>query len=298
MRKLIMYSIIAITAGVFNLSGAIIKRGDVIDVNVMEHPEFSGRYTVDENGAIDYPLLADEVVVNISTSELMNDLTFRLAKHIDNPLVLVSVVEKPEITVVVLGQVAIPGPVKCYLGATLQEVLVLAGGPTEKADLSKIKIVPKDGSNENARFFDLNSFLEKGNMDEMPKLEAEDNIILLSLEHTNKIKVIGGVRKPGFFELEGKMNLFEVIYIAGGPAEKADLSRVRRFFKHEGKTMEEIVDVQSFIDDGKMDEIPMVNEGDVIIVYTKWFNWKTLLSILNNTLLFIVTIIAFSEIGR
>ena len=62
--------------------------------------------------------------------------------------------------------------------------------------------------------------------------------------------------------------------------------------------MEEIVNVQSFIDDGKMDKIPLVDEGDVIIVYTKWFNWKTLMTILNNTLLFVVTLMAFTQVGK
>ena len=43
-----------------------------------------------------------------------------------------------------------------------------------------------------------------------------------------------------------------------------------------------------------MDEIPLVNEGDIIIVYSKWFDWKTLLTILNNALLFVVTIQTFA----
>jgi hypothetical protein len=39
-----------------------------------------------------------------------------------------------------------------------------------------------------------------------------------------------------------------------------------------------------------MDNIPMVEEGDVIIVYSKWFDWRILMSILTNVLLFIVTV--------
>jgi protein involved in polysaccharide export with SLBB domain len=148
----------------------------------------------------------------------------------------------------------------------------------------------------NARHYNLNSFMEDGNMDEMPRLQDGDVVVLLSRERTDKVKVIGGVRNPGFFELEGNLNLFEIIYMAGGPAEKADLSRVRRFFRHDGKSVEETINLQSYIDNGKMDEIPLVEEGDVIIVYTKWFNWKTLMTVLNNTLLFIVTLQAFANI--
>ena len=101
-----------------------------------------GRFNVNSNGKLDYPLIADQTVENVSTSELMNELTFRLASHIDNPLVLVSIIENPEIQVTVLGQVVKPGPVKVFNGASIQEVLEAAGGAVmEKADLSNIKII-------------------------------------------------------------------------------------------------------------------------------------------------------------
>ncbi|MBW1764999.1 MAG: polysaccharide export protein [Deltaproteobacteria bacterium] len=273
-----------------SLHAAIIKVGDVLDIQVQGHQEFSGRYTVSMSGTIEYPLLADETIVNISTSELMNELTFRLAKHIGNSLVLISVVEKPNITVTVLGQVANAGPVETYLGSSVQEVIQLAGGPAPNANIDSIKIIHSDGNDQTAEFFNLKAFLKKGNFDNMPTMQPGDVVILLSETRTTKVKVIGAVNKPGFFDLDDKINVFELIYLAGGPAEKADLSRVRRFFKSKGKTLEEVINVQLFIDKGEMDKIPMVEEGDVVIIYARWFDWRILMSILTNVLLFIVTI--------
>ena len=278
--------------------GAIIKSGDVLDIVVQGHLEFSGRFNVGENGTIEYPLMADQVIVNITTSELMNDLTIRLAKHIDNPLVVISVVEKPEIAVFVLGQVKIPGPVKTYQGATLQEVLQLAGGPLPLADLQKVKILHKNGSNESAETFDLKTFLQNGNIDNMPRLKPDDTVILLVQKGGRKVKVIGAVNKPGFFDLEEEVTVFELIYMAGGPAERADLSHVRRIYDRDGKTMEEIVNVQSYIDKGEMNSVPKVTEGDIIIVYARWYDWRTILSILNGALLFVVTIQALSGVFK
>ena len=128
MKKLIRV-IFTIIIVLLPLHAATIKVGGVLDIQVQGHPEFSGRFTVNSSGTIEYPLLADEIILNISTSELMNELTLRLAKHIENPLVLISTVERPNIKVVVLGQVAKPGPVETYLGASIQEVIQLAGGP-------------------------------------------------------------------------------------------------------------------------------------------------------------------------
>ena len=221
--------------------GAIIKSGDVLEIMVKEHPEFSGRFSVGENGTIEYPLMADQVIVNITTSELMNDLTLRLAKHIDNPLVIISIVEKPEITVFVLGQVKTPGPVKIYLGATLQEALQLAGGPLPLADLEKVKVIHKNGTNETAEYFDLKAFLQSGNIDNMPRLKPDDTVILPVQKGGRKVKAIGAVNKPGFFDIEEDITVFELIYMAGGPAERADLSHVRRIYDRDGKTMEESI---------------------------------------------------------
>lgn len=273
-----------------SVNAAIIKVGDVLDIQVQSHPEFSGRYAVSTSGTIEYPLLADEAIVNISTSELMSDLTYQLAQHVENPLVLISIVEKPNITIVVLGQVTNPGPVETYFGATVQEVIKLAGGHLEHANTDSIKIIKENGNDLTANYFNLRAFMKNGKMDDMPRLENGDIVILLSQTRSKKIKVIGAVNKPGFFDLDEKVNVFELIYLAGGPVKKADLSRVRRFYKLDGKTMEEVINVQSYIDKGEMDKIPMVNEGDVVIVYGRWFNWNVFMSILSNVLLFIVTI--------
>jgi protein involved in polysaccharide export with SLBB domain len=280
------------------IQAAIIRTGDVLEITVQSHPEFSGNFTVTETGTIDYPLLADEVVTNITTSELMNDLTLKLAKHIDNPLVVIAIVEKPVIVVYVLGQVKTPGPVKTYLGATLQEVLMGAGGPLETANLEKIKIVHKNTNEDNAEYFNMKAFLTSGSLSDMPKLKPDDMIVLLAEQKSNKIKVIGAVNKPGFFDLTEKMNLFEMIYLAGGPAERGDLSKVRRFSQVNGKNVEEVINVQSFLDKGEMDNIPQVAPGDVIIVYARWYDWRTILSVLNNVLLFVVTIQAFGGVFK
>lgn len=278
-----------------SLAGAsIIKSGDVLDIVVQGHPEFSGRLTVSETGTIDYPLLADEQVVNITTSELMNDLTLKLVKHIDNPLVIISIIAKPEIVVYVLGQVKVPGPVKTYQGATLQEVLQMAGGPLETANIEKIKIVHKNLPDQSAEYFDMKAFLSTGNMADMPKLKPDDTVILLGLQKSNKVKVIGAVNKPGFFDLTEKTNIFELIYLAGGPSERGDISRVRRFTQQNGKSMEEVINVQAFLDKGEMDNMPIVSPGDVVMVYERWYDWRTMLSILNNVLLFVVAIQALT----
>jgi len=295
MKKICMLLLAA--AVVSQLFAAMIKAGDVLDIKVLSHPEFTGLYAVSENGTIDYPLLADATVANVSTAELMNDLTLRLARHVDNPLVLISIIEHPEISVTVLGEVLKPGPVKTLQNSTLQEAVVLSGGFTPQADLSRVKILRRDRA-ESPETYNIKQFLTDGTMENMPQLRNGDIVVVLTETQGRMIKVIGAVQKPGLFSLQDTMSIFEVIYMAGGPAEKADLSRVRRLSNNSGKSIEEVLDIQSYIDKGEMDKIPKIAQGDVIIVYSHWFDWKTLLSILNNTLLIIVAIQTFAGVFK
>jgi len=272
------------------VNAGIIRNGNVLDIQVIEHPELSGRYVVNNEGKIDYPLMADEKITDMSTTELTNELTFRLARNIINPLVLISIVGKPEIEITVLGEVLKPGAVKVFQGATVQEAIMNAGGPVVKsADLANIKVIHKKRPDV-PEIFNFQQFLQDGDMEKMPELAADDIVIVTTKKENNNVKVIGAVQKPGIFELTDTLNVFEIIYMAGGPAEKADFTRIRRLSSNSGDRIdEELIDLQSYIDQGKMDKIPKVNSGDVIIVYTKWFDWKTMLAVLNNTLLIIVT---------
>ena len=196
--KLFALSIALLAAGA-PLWGAVIKSGDMLEILVVQHAEFSGRYTVNENGTIDYPLLADAPIANSTTSELMNDLTLRLARHIDNPLVLISIVQKPEIGITVLGQVLKPGPVVSYPGASLQEVIQGAGGPlAESADLEHVKISHKSHQ-PSTESCNLKDFLIDGDVEKLPQLFAGDCIVVPAQQKTRKVKVIGAVQKPDSF---------------------------------------------------------------------------------------------------
>jgi protein involved in polysaccharide export with SLBB domain len=178
------------------VNAGIIRNGDVLDIQVIDHPELSGRYEVDDQGKIDYPLIADEKITDISTTELTNDLTFKLARNIDNPLVLISIVEKPEIEITVLGEVLKPGVVKIIQGASIQEAIMNAGGPVIKsADLTNIKVIHKNRPDA-PEIFDFQQFLKDGDVEKMPQLAAEDIVIVTTKNENKNVKVIGAVQKP------------------------------------------------------------------------------------------------------
>ena len=52
----------------------------------------------------------------------------------------------------------------------------------------------------------------------------------------------------------------------------------------DNENIDEAVDLQRYIDNGKLDNIPKVKEGDTVVVYKKFFSWKVFLQFVRDAL--------------
>ncbi|MEO7426821.1 MAG: SLBB domain-containing protein [Fibrobacteria bacterium] len=255
----------------------VIKSGMMLNIVVKNDKELSQIVRVNDNGTIDYPLYQDASVVDKTTSELQDLLTYKLAKIVESPMVLVSVMTENPITLYILGQVKKPGLALVPPKSSLQEVLLAAGGSMETADLNRVKIVHKNQGDENASYYDLQKFLNSGDLTLLPVLLDGDRIILLSSKKSKYVKILGAVNKPGFYPIGESASVFDMLYLAGGPAPEANMSKVRIISSPGGNKMDFLLDMQKFIDKGKTEDLPLLAEGDMMIVYGKTITWtKTL----------------------
>ncbi|MDB5047670.1 MAG: polysaccharide export protein [Fibrobacteres bacterium] len=259
------------------VQATVIKAGMMLNIVVKSDKDLSQIVRVNDNGTIDYPLYQDASVVDKTTSELQDILTYKLAKMIESPMVLVSVLTENPITLYILGQVKKPGLVLVPPKASLQEVLLAAGGNIETADLNRVKIVHKNQGDENASYYDLQKFLNSGDLTLLPGLMDGDRIILLSSKKSKYVKILGSVNKPGFYPIGEAASVFDMLYLAGGPAADANMSKVRIISSPGGQRADFLLDMQKFIDNGKTEDLPLLAEGDMMIVYGKTITWtKTL----------------------
>lgn len=251
-----------------------IKAGDVIEINVPGNTTLSGKVVVNDNGTIDYPLLSDRSIIGLSVREVMDLLTFAVAKADPASMVVVNLLSDYKLKVNVLGQVKKPGMVMVEKGATIQEVLLEAQGATEFANLSDIRLIRKDKSSDNSEQVNLELFLENGNIKELPEVKNSDTYIVLKEKRSRSIKVLGAVKKPGFFNPVAESNLFDLIQLAGGQLDDADLTKIRHITTIDGKKIDTFINLRDFWEDfSSQDLIPKVSEGDVIIVYRKSITW-------------------------
>jgi hypothetical protein len=88
--------------------------------------------------------------------------------------------EELKIKVRVWGEVTVPGLYIVGDGTDLLEVISLAGGPTQDADLGDVRIVRATGEEAKVIDVDVNDYLDKGSREAIVLLEPGDTISIPS----------------------------------------------------------------------------------------------------------------------
>ncbi|MBO8131186.1 MAG: SLBB domain-containing protein [Candidatus Marinimicrobia bacterium] len=85
------------------------------------------------------------------------------------------------------------------------------------------------------------------------------------------VKIWGEVKYPGIYEVPVDLNLMDVISAAGGPTDRAKLSKIRLIRENPDSTGDAIieVDIKEYIKTGNKELIPIVKPGDTIVVPMK-----------------------------
>jgi len=122
------------TAATYRLSP-----GDILRIQVFDHPDVSGQYEIDASGSITFPLLGRVSAKGQSVTELKTELATALDRdYLVNPRVSVEVLNfRPFF---ILGQVNKPGSYPFRNGLDIRQAVALAGGYTRRARSSSMTI--------------------------------------------------------------------------------------------------------------------------------------------------------------
>ena len=121
---------------------------DTLDVLVWKQEQLSGRLRVGSDGNITLPLVGRVQAAGLTTDQLQADLAKRFATYVHDPQVTVRVFDPASRVIYVLGEVTKPGMYPLMSGEALSQALATAGGPTEYANLRKIKIIRHSGDKQ------------------------------------------------------------------------------------------------------------------------------------------------------
>jgi polysaccharide export outer membrane protein len=118
-----------------------LRPGDILQLKVYRDSELSGSYPIEANGSVQIPGLGTIRAAGLRPDQVSQAMVEAMrSKGFREPELAV----RPAIRISVLGQVRIPQLYSIDPGLSLLQVITLAGGPTDRADLKHTRVI-RDG---------------------------------------------------------------------------------------------------------------------------------------------------------
>jgi polysaccharide export outer membrane protein len=209
---------------------------DVLSITVFNESALSGRFTVESDGSINYPLVGRVPVAGKTLRAIQEDLTRRLAAgYLVNPQVTILVEQYRSQSIFVVGEVREPGKHTIPGNMTLLEALSEAGGTTATAGTEVIVRRPKDPKAASGPVDPADDsrsdVVGRVNLEDLQSGRTPNVTILdgdtLFVPKAEMFFVTGYVRSPGSYVWEKGMTVLKAISLAGGVTERGSSGRVR-----------------------------------------------------------------------
>ena len=118
-------------------STLLLEPGDVLQVTIWQEKDLNCTCAVDERGILTLPMLVPIKVVGRAWDALRDSLLGEYQRQLKNP----SVTLTPRRRVLVLGEVAKPGPYFVDPTLSLAGIVAQSGGATPNGDLRRVRVV-------------------------------------------------------------------------------------------------------------------------------------------------------------
>ena len=154
-----------------------IRPGDEIEILVWEQPSFNTLTSVSRMGTIAIPLVGEILVTGLTQDELKRSLEPKLMEYIRGDINLTVLIRNTDTMIVsIIGMVTRPDNYSVADQTSIFRLLATAGGHTELADLSKVKIY-KHASPEDFVKVNLIEYLESGQLNSSPLIVRPGDIV-------------------------------------------------------------------------------------------------------------------------
>ncbi|NQU05285.1 MAG: SLBB domain-containing protein [Calditrichaeota bacterium] len=243
-----------------------IQIGDAVSITVSDHPEFSQKALVFQDGTTDYPLLAGIPIYGLTASEVKALLKPVMLRYDLEPEIFIIITQARSIGFQVYGEIHQPGQYTVQGSLNLQHAIAIAGGPTDRGDYRRVRIFRNAENKREVIDIDFEDFFHTDSLFIAPEIQPGDVIVIPRLEWRDNIRILGHVGKPGTYILSPDDNILDVVQKAGGLLENCDQKRIIHIVMQNGRTERHLVDLDQLIKRSDYLNIPLVNPGDVIIV--------------------------------
>jgi polysaccharide export outer membrane protein len=154
----------------------VIGASDQIAVNVWKEGAVSGPFLVRPDGVITMPLLGEVMAAGFTPQELAAQITVKLRKFLQDPLVEVTVIGIHSKNIYMMGESSRKGPIELTPGMTILQAIG-AAGLTDNANTKKIYIL-RDEDGKRLKIPVHYKDALKGNIQFDIPLKAGDTIVV------------------------------------------------------------------------------------------------------------------------
>lgn len=146
-------------------SDYLLQPGDLVEVQVYKEEDMNRTLRISSQGTIALPLIGNIKIADLNISQAENTVEDRLKSYLKNPSVSILIKEYANKTLSVLGQVKKPSsiPIPPEKNITLLEAITAAGGFTDVAAVSKVKILRMENGVQRAIEVDVSQITKEGN---------------------------------------------------------------------------------------------------------------------------------------
>lgn len=193
----------------------------------------------------------------------------------------------PNRAVKVFGEVTRPGRVEWSNEMDLMDLLAHVGGPTLRADTTRIEIVPST-ANPRMQLFNLDEFIQKGaprhalprisagaiiRVHDLPQDPSDNKSQWVRQSSDSSIYVFGQVNAPGRYRFTDEMHFLDILSAADGPTEQADIHNIRVTHRDKSYSSVSKLNLSQYFETGDESLLPKVKRGDTIYIPEKDRNW-------------------------
>jgi polysaccharide export outer membrane protein len=164
-------------AGDMDASRYVIGADDSLQVTVWQEPSISGTFPVRPDGMISLVLVGDIQAAGLTPMHLAHDLTIKLKKFIQDPIVSVVVAAVRSQRVYLVGEVNHAGPIVLTPGMTPLQAIAEAGGLNPYTNGKHIYILRGPQGKQTKIPFNYKLALKGDNRQDVPLLSGDTIVV-------------------------------------------------------------------------------------------------------------------------
>jgi polysaccharide export outer membrane protein len=160
-----------------NVSTYKIQVSDILEINVWKEEDLTQEVQVRRDGMISLPLVDEMQAAGLTTIQLKQNISQRLSKFIENPVVTVIVKEQGS-SFYIIGEIDQIGEYPLTKNISLVQALALAGGFTEWADKNELLLIRRVEGQDKRYILSYDNIVTGKKTSDNVLLQPDDTIVV------------------------------------------------------------------------------------------------------------------------